>query len=404
MPLLVSSTPPGIETRLRLDAKSVASCHLRLYGFAKEMGSGTGFIVRHAGVYFLVTNYHVVSGINTDTREQLDHTRPDRVLIPIASLHPGGLHWRPIVQSLIDRGAWVEHPTWGSKFDVVALPLELDSRTHPIVYEFEPGPDLAITPGSDVMIIGFPTGVGGPGVTAIWKQGAVASEADWPFPSGDLADTFFYIDSNTRKGMSGSPVVARRVGASLMNDGATEVGPGIQDRVLGVYSGRAMEAPDMTIGKVWKWRGVQELLDHAVFQVFAGKSRAHPTTIGILLEATNQTGAMEMELDLEKTCDFVLKHPATGQLEAKQLSVGEFMLDFVLNDVRFGANLDLVRMGARIAAQCTKDSDSYNGKLKLTSEEYAVVREAIQQPHNAYAPAVARQILPLLEYIMNPNG
>jgi hypothetical protein len=58
----------------------------------------------------------------------------------------------------------------------------------------------------------------------------------------------FIIDATTKPGMSGSPVVARRIGM-YQSSQAVNMG-GSATRFLGVYSGRIHEQAD--IGMVWK--------------------------------------------------------------------------------------------------------------------------------------------------------
>jgi len=54
-------------------------------------------------------------------------------------------------------------------------------------------------------VLGYPEGMIGPGRSPIWKRGSMASEPkyNWRDKPG------FLIDTATRNGMSGAPVVAR---------------------------------------------------------------------------------------------------------------------------------------------------------------------------------------------------
>ena len=245
---------------MEIDPKSVASHHLILYAFSEAVSSGTGFIVHVDGIYLLLTNYHVVSGRHPNNREKITNLTniPDRILIPVLRNSGEKLSWFPVVQLLNDYGEprWSEHPKLGHQFDVIALPINVPSTCTLIPYPLEEGPDIALHPSSDVSIIGFPEGMSASGITAIWKTGSIASE-----PELDIeGEEFFSIDANTRKGMSGAPVIARRFGTPLMKDGSNAVYSNTVDRMLGVYAGRALEASDMTLGRVWKWEVVKKLL------------------------------------------------------------------------------------------------------------------------------------------------
>lgn len=368
-----------------------------LYAYSRPVGAGTGFIVRYLGQDFLITNYHVLSGLHPDSGKLLPGVEvcPDRVLIPLLN-SSGSLSWTPLVQELVGPKTWVEHPRFGSQFDVVALPLDVDpSRFAILTYDFNPGPDLLVIPSSDVSIVGFPQGVTGPGLSAIWKGGVVASEVDWPDQDERLENQFFHVDSNTRSGMSGSPVIVRRSGQAHMASGSTAMFPGVWDLLLGVYAGRALDAPDMTLGRVWKWRGVQEILESAVRQKWSGALKATVGLLGYYLSSMN-----EIRLEWNKSVEFIAVNPQTGVGETKNFTVFEFLKTFAVNDQRFGINLERVKMSARVVAACehARETDS---PISLRPEDYAVVREAIETPSQPYNPVAARQLLPLIQYILD---
>ena len=68
----------------------------------------------------------------------------------------------------------------------------------------------------------------------IWKRGSIASEPE--LPADDLP--LFLVDSNTYKGMSGSPVYARTIGGYLSKQHEVFQMAARSTRFLGVYSGR----------------------------------------------------------------------------------------------------------------------------------------------------------------------
>ena len=98
-----------------------------------------------------------------------------------------------------------------------------------------------------VSVVGFPFGIAGGGSLAIWATGFIASEPDINYK--DLP--VFLIDSRSRPGQSGSPVVAHRNGGPvLLEDNSTHVFAEPVTRFLGVYSGRINQESDL--GMVWK--------------------------------------------------------------------------------------------------------------------------------------------------------
>jgi len=349
--------------------------------------------VRVKGVDLLVTNYHVVSGRHPDTGEPLSRagTTPDRLLIPVLWRRPPRLTWWPLVQSLTDGNdrLWIEHPRYGRTFDVVALPVRIGPEQEFITYDIEPGPAIALHMASEVAVVGFPEGMTASGLTALWKSGTIASEIELSIETHG----YFWIDSNTRRGMSGAPVIARRFGASMMEDGTYSVGTGVSDRLLGVYAGRAFDAPDMTLGRVWGWQEVRHLLEHAANEVMLGRVLPQPTRLGFV---SKKEVGMPV-LDVKKSVRInvlTLNGP-----ESKAVSVGQLVRELGISDERFGISLERVRMAAAIDA-AIEAAEQSNGDLTLDASQYALIAECIEKPSKGFNPQVARQVLPLLDYIL----
>jgi hypothetical protein len=182
------------------------------------------------------------------------------------------IEWKSIPQKLLKgdgSAAWLEHPRWGRRVDVVALPLgnlSDELELHP--YQLDSSAMQLRTQVSEfVNIIGFPFGRTAGGVFAIWTKGAIASELDVDFD--DLP--CFLIDARTREGQSGSPVIAYSPGGpTTMADGSLAFMQGPIANLLGVYSGRINEESDL--GVVWKVSVINEILENGV----AGKGTLTP--------------------------------------------------------------------------------------------------------------------------------
>lgn len=378
--------------RPTIDPKSVASHPLLPFAYSQQVGHGTGFIVQASGINVLITNYHVVSGRHPLTHRLLDGlvAQPDRILVPLLR-RGAGLVWMPAVQPLYDvagEALWTVHPRFGSRFDVVALPISVPPEAEVVPYAIEPGPDIALVPGSEVAIVGFPEGMTASGITAIWKSGSIASEIELTIEGED----YFWIDSNTRRGMSGSPVIARRFGGAMMTNGVFAVG-GLVDRLLGVYSGRALDAPDATLGKVWHWSSVRPIIDEAVAKVLRGVWTPQRTQIGHIPRAHQM-----VRLDANRSVDVTVMDQ-TGVARTRTISVGELLLEFALADERFGVNLERVKMAATVAAAITA-ARAGNGNLNLEDTQYALIRDIVQAPLKPYNPVIARQAVDLLDHIV----
>lgn len=228
-----------------------------------QLGSATGFLVRHDDQYHLITNWHVVSGRNPTTGQPLESHggTPDRIGISyFMPPQPNFLTWSRRDEPLYDQAGeprWLEHPSFGRRVDVVALPLTTTDGCELMPYDLtSPAEPLRALVSDFVDIIGFPFGLTAGGSIAVWIKGAIASEPDIDFCSLPC----FLIDARTRQGQSGSPVVVYAAGgAHNLASGTFVVGAGPTCNLLGVYSGRINEQSD--IGMVWKLSAIREILE-----------------------------------------------------------------------------------------------------------------------------------------------
>jgi hypothetical protein len=145
--------------------------------------------------------------------------------------------------------------------DIVALPLEdfPDVEMYAI-NTLAAELDLAVQIGLEVFILGFPFGIG-PGGLPIWKRGSIASEPE-------LAPTIqlhVFVDTASRPGMSGSPVVRRSWNTHLLANGSVAVGLSIATKFVGVYSGRTAtkDVLEAQLGFTWPAFFVPEIVSGA---------------------------------------------------------------------------------------------------------------------------------------------
>jgi len=224
---------------------------------------------------FLITNWHVVTGKNPLTGEYLNSKAAMPTYIKVKLLQAEQIDGR---QQIIE-GDWVinlysgEKPLWrelkneqGIFIDVIALPCTPRSNylIYPINELEEPfNEQTKVNVAEDVFVIGFPFGKTVGNVFPIWKRASVASEM-----AIDIDDLpRFYVDTATREGMSGSPVVKyEKRGTSIM---ASKEGKysGYYTKFVGVYSGRIIRSAnegdnlnDAQLGIVWKVKVIDDLI------------------------------------------------------------------------------------------------------------------------------------------------
>lgn len=267
---LQSSSPKVVL--FKGDKISLRVLQLRFLFGDVELATGTGFIHQLRKSFYLITNWHNVSGRNPLTGDCLSNTLgvPDRITTRFRPT-PRAPYWRTIniplyLDTKMETPRWWEHPIHGRNVDVVAIPLPENCTTwldehdiHPInSIQFNNKYPIRVT--DDCYVVGFPFREEPRPLLPIWKKASVASE-----PDIDLDDLpKLLIDTATRSGLSGSPVIMRRVGfhglspdGSIPND--AEIGE-IQ-RFLGIYSNRIGKNEEFAqLGVVWKSNAIEEIL------------------------------------------------------------------------------------------------------------------------------------------------
>ena len=254
-----------------MDQPSFQSLFLEARVGNDSLAAATGFIVvRPDRSPLLITNWHVVTGRRPDTRQPLATSGEVPDVLTIQHNVRGDLgRWVAKTERLYSESGeplWLEHPVHGSYTDVVGLPLtDMDGvECYAYSYSGPSGHDAASLPApikwgpSDfVNVIGFPFGWTGGGNLGIWVQGAVATEPDLDY--GNLPR--FLIDSRTREGQSGSPVVIyKRNGWVTLADGRPYLIHNPVTLLIGIYSGRLTRESDL--GTVWKASIVTAIAEH----------------------------------------------------------------------------------------------------------------------------------------------
>lgn len=237
------------------------------------LASGTGFIREEGGAVYLNTNWHNVAGRDPANGAYLSKTLgvPDTITTHFRD--PGQIgtsrpeHLNLYRDDALREPAWYEHPTFGRKVDVVALPLsdniKSKYRLFPInAIEFDSGFKEEVA--DDAFVVGYPFADITYASLPIWKRASLASEPD--IDVDHLPKML--IDTATRPGLSGSPVIMQRVGLHGVKVG------GLTDdtifgrirKFVGVYSGRIGDDElKAQLGIVWKARVISEIVGAKTF-------------------------------------------------------------------------------------------------------------------------------------------
>ena len=251
----------------KLDPYSLTTVPVEQYANGKRLKSATAFVWKNNDRHFLVTNWHVITGRDAITGKLECPVRPD---VLRAHFNPRVPDFWKHARDLELYGSdgnqlWYAHPDFESKrVDLAVIPLdavvdEPEIDLHPI--NALKSIDLAAIIGMDVFILGYPFGFSLPGFP-IWKRGSIASEPNLVH----LGDPYLLVDTASRPGMSGAPVIRRSWGTHSIEGGGTSSNSTPQSKFIGVYSGRriAPDSSDTQLGMVWTRRDVELVVDIAL--------------------------------------------------------------------------------------------------------------------------------------------
>lgn len=257
-------------TDIRVDKYSQSVCLLEQLVNGKRIAHASAFLWRRSDAHYLITNWHVLSGRSTHTGQPLaDHGGcPDSVECKVQVIKTNGRSAiRPFNAPTIDesgRSLWLQHPELGQDVDVAAMKIadEFDPERLVALNDIEQTDDMGIDVGQELFVLGYPLDPQITGPLPIWKRGSVASELSLPIRGRPC----FLVDTATRDGMSGAPVIAVSWGSYHTTKGRHNISSGRFARFLGVYSGRlgADRIGEVQLGVVW-WRDViDEICDQGV--------------------------------------------------------------------------------------------------------------------------------------------
>lgn len=234
--------------------------------------AATCFFIKRESKTYLITNWHVVTGKNSETNKCIrdDCAIPDRISINVLK---NGAHveFEDFEIRLFEgeRPVWLEHPVYKSDVDVVAIEVHIPNNllVIPLNECIEPfNEDTIAEISNDVFILGFPFGLSADGFP-IWKRASVASE-----PIVDIGGMpKLLVDTASRSGMSGAAVVLFEKRAVTLVSGSSD---GLDSKIsrhrmkiVGVYSGRIgakneldKKSEDVQLGIVWKAKVIDEII------------------------------------------------------------------------------------------------------------------------------------------------
>ena len=219
---------------------------------------------------FLITNMHVITG--KDWHPFCAPQNPNTTSLMHIKL--------PGIDKIIERKlyedkkpTWFEHPELKWQCDVVALPFYIVPDTKNRLYKpvtrlkINPEFNSVIEEGSLAQIIGYPKNISiGKAGFPVWKTGYIASAPNQDITihdeNGELPPAqlpAFFVDAQTREGMSGAPVFGRNP-MTFTSGNSRFFGT---SRFMGCYSARLKndQIQDAALGICWREKVIREICE-----------------------------------------------------------------------------------------------------------------------------------------------
>jgi hypothetical protein len=245
----------------RLDQFTLTTIPLEQYFDDTRLGHGTGFVWKARDQHYLVTNWHVLSMRDFFTGNMPDHAGQPNILRTLFNIQTGSFAKQRLdirIRDDNDQPLWLAHPN--RRVDIAVLPLppnppEVTIGLYPL--NVLANTKLRIEIGMEVFILGYPFKIELPAYP-VWKRGSIASEPQLV----SLTTPYMLVDTASRPGMSGAPVIRRSWPGHLVEPGIALQTDMPLSKFIGVYSGRIpTDHPhEAQIGLVWDGSFIDEII------------------------------------------------------------------------------------------------------------------------------------------------
>lgn len=230
--------------------------------------TGSSFFYEYGKRMFLITNWHNATGRNPISGAPLseNHSGIPDVFITYLRLKKKNGHAelnkiKLYSDDQMEEPKWLVHPEHKEEVDVIALEIEKEEKyKYSAINKGDFEDDIPPEVGDECFVIGYPFEdfryLGLP----IWKKASIATE---PSVNEDQLPKLL-IDTATRPGLSGSPVVYQRIGIHKAGPDGQLKNDSLFGRIrgfLGIYSGRIGKGEiHAQLGIVWKEKVILEII------------------------------------------------------------------------------------------------------------------------------------------------
>ena len=249
---------------MRVNPLSICSYFTELYYNDTRLSSATSFSYVKSEKKYLVTNYHVAYGRNPITNKPImvNAALPNRLVIYYISKEGRQLTYYIKFDEFENPFKYIKKKN--RTVDIAVCPLKdfngvAINEVCCLFPEIEYRENITLEITEELFVLGYPKGISAL-YTPIWKKASVASEPEVPID--EMA--CFYIDSSTRDGMSGAPVIFyNKNGQCKTTDVLFQISNSKIFKFEGIYSGRDsnQELGITQLGVVWKKELIDEIID-----------------------------------------------------------------------------------------------------------------------------------------------
>ncbi len=276
--------------------------HLTMRFQKMILSIGTGVIYQYENDYFIVTAWHNLAGLHAETLEPLNKNLaiPDNVVVNLAVNIPGSNIFRySITLPLVDesKSLFFIHQKNYPRIDVAVIPFnpelsEMELSTGekrerwlspimsiegvgkteicPIQKYFIPNKAIiqkwlnSVEVTEELFIPGYPHNIHDYYIQPVWKRATIASSVQ----QGWNQQPKFLIDSASKSGMSGSPVLYYSSNGVVQIYGETYYFDHSITILAGIYVGRlgVKGESDPQIGTVWNQSVIDEIIKARRFE------------------------------------------------------------------------------------------------------------------------------------------
>lgn len=233
----------------------------------QKLASATAFIYEHNERFYLITNWHNLTGLNPITKKNIGNHAgiPDILSISLQVQEVPFIKWKAFTIKLYEdnKAVWLIHPIHKELVDVVAIELKIPENFEGIIrpinkIKFD---NFNLEISDDIFILGYPYSFTGGGQFPIWKRGSVATEPDIDYENLPK----FFVDTASKSGMSGAPVIFKRIGVHGLVNGQPQPDTifGEISGFVGIYAGRVTGKSelDAQLGVVWKKEVIEKIIE-----------------------------------------------------------------------------------------------------------------------------------------------